>query len=78
MQASLAAFGFLNGLVAWLLSSRITWLRGELLFGAAIPFTLTVIFPVNKKLLDPSLDKKSEHAAELLSHWGRLHSVRGF
>jgi uncharacterized membrane protein len=78
MQASLAAFGFINGITAWLLSSGITWLIGGMLLGAVIPFTLIVIFPLNKKLLDPSLDKTSENAAELLSRWGHLHAVRSF
>lgn len=78
MQASLAAFGSINGITAWLLSSGITWLIGGIFLGAVIPFTLIVIFPVNKKLLDPSLDKSSENAAELLSRWGRLHSMRSF
>ncbi|SPQ02114.1 conserved membrane hypothetical protein [Candidatus Sulfobium mesophilum] len=78
MQASLAAFGSINGITAWLLSSGITWLIGGIFLGAVIPFTLIVMFPVNKKLLDPSLDKSSENAAELLSRWGRLHSMRSF
>jgi hypothetical protein len=78
MQASLAAFGSINGISAWLLSSGITWLIGGIFLGAVIPFTLIVMFPVNKKLLDPSLDKSSENAAELLSRWGLLHSMRSF
>ena len=41
-----------------------------------IPFTLIVIFPTNKKLLDRSLDKRSELASKLLTRWGRLHAVR--
>ena len=78
MQASLAAFGSINGISAWLLSSGITWLIGGIFLGAVIPFTLIVMFPVNKKLLNPSLDKSSENAAELLSRWGLLHSMRSF
>jgi hypothetical protein len=78
MQASLAAFAFMNGLIAWLLSSSVAWLIGAILIGAVIPFTLVIIYPVNKKLLDPLLDNTSEDAAKLLSRWGRLHSVRSF
>jgi uncharacterized membrane protein len=44
--------------------------------GAVVPFTLIVILPTNKKLLDPSLDKSSESARNLLQKWGRLHAVR--
>ncbi len=43
---------------------------------AVIPFTLIVIFPTNKQILNPSLDKNSELASQLLSRWGRLHAVR--
>lgn len=78
MQASLAALGSLSGIIVWLLSSGITWLLGGLLLGAVIPFTFIVIFPVNKKLLDTSLDKNSEFASELLYRWGKLHAVRSF
>jgi hypothetical protein len=47
-----------------------------LLLGAVIPFTLLVIFPTNKRLLDPSLDKDSARASDLLRRWGKLHAVR--
>jgi hypothetical protein len=32
--------------------------------------------PVNKQLLDPTLDKESARVQELLSRWGKLHAVR--
>jgi uncharacterized membrane protein len=76
MQATLAVLGSFSGIIAWLLSSRITWLLGGLLLGAVIPFTFIIIFPVNRKLLDPSLDKNSVLASEFLSRWGKLHAVR--
>ena len=43
---------------------------------AVFPFTLIVILPINKRLLDPSLDKGSELAKRLLQRWARLHAVR--
>jgi Domain of unknown function (DUF1772) len=43
---------------------------------ANLPFTLIVILPTNKLLLDPSLDKDSELAAQLLQRWATLHAVR--
>jgi len=43
---------------------------GCLLLGSAIPFTLIVIFPINKQLLDP-LNKDSELAGPLLRRWGK-------
>jgi Domain of unknown function (DUF1772) len=34
------------------------------------------ILPANKRLLDPSLDKDSQLAAQLLQRWATLHAVR--
>jgi uncharacterized membrane protein len=51
------------------------WLVGGLLLVSAVPLTL-IIMPTNKALLDASLDKRSERAAQLLSQWGQLHSLR--
>lgn len=76
MQASLAAFGTLNAVIAWFLDGGLAWLIGGLLLSSVIPFTLIVIFPTNRQLLDPNLDKKSGLALQLLTRWGRLHAVR--
>ena len=76
MQASLAAVGLLSALVAWLQGGEPAVLIGGLLLGAVIPFTLLVILPTNKRLLDPTLDRNSAEAAVLLVRWGRLHAVR--
>lgn len=75
-QGLLAAIGFLSSIVAWWLDSSYRWLIGGIVFGAIIPFTLIVVFPTNKKLLDPSLDKSSELATVLLAQWTKLHAVR--
>lgn len=58
------------------MGSSAWWLIGGITLGAVIPFTLIVIFPTNKQLLDSSLDKDSELASKLLIRWGRLHAVR--
>jgi len=73
MQGALAAIGFLTATVAWLTGSSLGWLIGGIILGAVIPFTLIVIFPTNKQLLDSSLDKK--RASNLLLRWARLHAV---
>jgi Domain of unknown function (DUF1772) len=76
MQASLAVTGCLSGLwSAWLL--RDVWIGlGAVVFGAVVPFTLIVILPTNKQLLDPSLDQGGVRATALLVRWGRLHAMR--
>ena len=76
MQASLAVIGCLAGLwSAWVLGDA--WVGfGALLLGAVVPFTLVVILPTNRQLLEPSLDPRDTRATELLTRWGRLHAVR--
>jgi len=76
MQASLAAVGLAAALVAWIQGRGLLVLLGGLLLGAVIPFTLVIIFPTNKRLLDPGLARGSAEAAALLDRWGRLHAVR--
>jgi Domain of unknown function (DUF1772) len=76
MQASLAALGTLAAIAAWLQGAPATWLIAGLLLGAVIPFTLIVILPTNKRLLDPSLDKDSGLAQQLLQRWATLHAAR--
>jgi uncharacterized membrane protein len=76
MQASLAAVGLLTAVGAWALGRSLPVLVAGLLLGAMIPFTLLVVLPTNKRLLDPALDPHSTEAASLLTHWGRLHAVR--
>jgi len=76
MQAALALAATVAGTCAWLLSQEVVWLIGGLLIFAVVPFTLVVIMPTNKKLLDPSLNRNSEAAHRLLQRWGRLHVVR--
>jgi hypothetical protein len=76
LQASLAAVGLLSALVAWWQGREPAVLIGGLLLGSVIPFTLVVVLPTNKRLLDPTLDRSSAEAAALLLRWGRLHAVR--
>jgi Anthrone oxygenase len=76
MQVPLAVIGCITGLSsAWLFGDA--WLAiGAILLIAVVPFTLVVILPTNKQLLDPRLDPRGERAAEPLTRWGRLHATR--
>ena len=67
MQGALAVIGLLASVVAWYQGSGVGWLVGGLLLGALVPFTLVVIMPTNRRLLDPGLDSGSGEARELLS-----------
>src|SRR5262249_50208273 len=76
MQACLAIAGCAVGLwPAWV--HRDVWLAlGGALLGSVVPFTLVVILPTNRQLVDPALDPRGEKAIQLLVRWGRLHAVR--
>lgn len=76
MQALLAVLGFAAGVGAWLSGAGNAYLAAAVLLGAAVPFTLLVILPTNKRLLDESLDPASPEAGALLRKWGKLHAVR--
>ena len=76
MQGGLSLIGGMAGIVRWVTLGGSGWLAGGLLLAALIPYTLIVIMPTNKRLLDPALDPGSAEAAALLCRWGRLHSVR--
>ena len=76
MQASLAAIGFAAATAAWLMGASSCWLVGGIFLGSVIPFTLIVIMPTNRQLLQPDLDKESELTLHLLEKWGRLHVIR--
>jgi hypothetical protein len=76
LQATLAALGLLASVAAWLAGATFWWLVGGVMLGSVIPFTLIVILPTNKQLLNSALDKRSTQAGQLLARWGKLHAVR--
>ncbi len=76
IQVGLVAAATISGVVLWLMDAGFMWLVGALFIFSAVPFTLVVMMPINKELLDPGLDKKAGKTRELLHKWGRLHSVR--
>ena len=76
MRGSLAAVGFLGASIAWLMGSSVWWSMGGITLGAVIPFTLFVIYPTDKQLLNSSPDKSSEQASKLLRRRGWLRAVR--
>lgn len=76
MQAVLALVSAASAVGAWFAGAAASWLIGALLIFAVVPFTLVVIMPTNKKLVDPAVDRSSEAIHRLLQRWGRLHAVR--
>ncbi len=76
MQAALAAVGLVAAFLAWIQGGGTVVLVGGALLGSVIPFTLVVILPTNRRLLDPGLMRGSAEAAALLRRWGQLHAIR--
>jgi len=76
MQASLALVGAISGVVAGWLQRDVRILLAAFLLGSVVPFTLVVILPTNRRLLDPALDSRLVDAAVLLRRWAALHAVR--
>ena len=66
MQVILALTATIAGALVWLMNGDVMWLIGALCIFAVVPFTLIVITPINKKLLDPALDRSSAVARDLL------------
>jgi hypothetical protein len=76
MQASLAIVGGVCGLIAgWQQRDSIIAI-GALLLAGVVPFTLAIVAPINKQLLDQTLDPRGPRATFLLRRWAYLHGVR--
>jgi hypothetical protein len=76
LQAPLAIVGGLAAVGAWLAGAGVGWLLAGLLLGAVVPYTLVVIRPTSRRLLDPALEPDTPEAIRLLRRWGLLHLVR--
>jgi hypothetical protein len=76
MQAPLALIGFLLGVLAARANMDWRWLAGALVLLANWPFTLIVILPTNKLLLDIKPQNADPKSRELIEKWGSLHAVR--
>lgn len=76
LQAPLALLSFLSGTATWLLAGGIGWLIAAVMIGTVVPFTLIVIMPTNRKLLDSGGQVESQELRDLLEKWNSLHAVR--
>ena len=59
MQATCAAVGLTSSVAAWLSGASFWWIVAGVFLGSVIPFTLIAILPTNKRLLSPTLDRRS-------------------
>jgi anthrone oxygenase-like protein len=76
LQGGLAALGALAAAGTWLAGGWFDWVAAGALLASVIPYTLLVVFPTNRRLLDRSLSPDAPEARRLLRLWGVLHAVR--
>jgi hypothetical protein len=76
MQSLLAVSGLFGAVAAYVSGRGMPALVGGLLLIFAAPWTLIVIMPTNRQLLDPSRTAATHDTAALLDKWGKLHAVR--
>jgi hypothetical protein len=76
MQASLAIVGGLFGLVAFLSTLDWRWLLGALVLLANWPYTIFVIMPTNRRLMDTPSEAATAETRDMLERWGALHAGR--
>jgi hypothetical protein len=76
MQVILAVVGVAGAIGAYFLGRGVSTLVAGIVLAIVIPFTLIVIMPINRQLLDETRMAQTPDTQELLEKWGRLHNVR--
>ena len=76
MQILVTIAGVVCAVIACIVNNDFIVLLSGLTLATVAPFTLIVIMPVNKQLLDPVRNHETPGTLILLKKWGRLHFVR--
>ena len=76
MQIILSLIALLSSILAFVMTQELIVLIAGLLLATVAPWTLIVIMPINRQLLDPSCSPDSPETQKLLLRWGQLHAVR--
>ena len=76
MQASLVVVGGVLGLIAFLSTLEWRWLLGCVVLLANWPYTIYVIMPTNRRLLDTPPESATVETRQMIRQWGILHAGR--
>jgi len=76
MQSSLAVFSGVCGGIAFYQSSEMLWLVGAATILLNWPYSIFVIFPLNRKIEATALEDANAYTVEQIRRWGRLHAGR--
>jgi hypothetical protein len=76
MQASLAVAGGVFGLAAFLSTFGWRWLLGAVVLLANWPYTIFLITPTNRHLMDTAPEAATAETRRMIGQWGLLHAGR--
>jgi hypothetical protein len=76
MQSSLVIVSGALGVLVYFGTGDWRWLLGAVLILANWPYTLGVVFPLNKRLEATPLGSANAETRGLVETWGKLHAVR--
>jgi hypothetical protein len=76
MQASLALVGGALGLIGFLSTFEWRWLLGAVVLLANWPYTIFLIMPTNRHLMDTAPEAATAETRRMVGQWGILHAGR--
>ena len=76
MQVILAIIGVGGAIIAYYFGRGTSTLVAGIVLATVVPWTLIVIMPINRQLLDETRTSETPETDVLLKKWGRLHNVR--
>jgi TM2 domain-containing membrane protein YozV len=76
MQVILALGGAVAAIAAFYFGNGVSSLVAGIVLATVIPWTLIVIMPITRQLMDETRTSETRDTDVLLKKWGRLHNVR--